>query len=288
MGKRVSQASTKISKNEKNPLNSFIKVLRPEVYITDISSFKRLVHELTGNGRTIPSPPPPPKSLKVLEIVEVVNVEAHGEPDQCSMETSLDASVDLFGFCNQLVSSTEELNQPCKYGESESSMETSFDESVNSLEFCNKLVSFTEELNQPCNHGEPDSCMETSFDASVDSFEFCNQVVSFTEELNLPYNHGEPENSMETSFDGSVDSFEFCNQLVSFTEELNQPYSHLYFDDISSDHDLTINKQTDMLTDQDFESLLLGIEQYPFSSSYSQIHQIEEVSIYDYELSGIF
>jgi hypothetical protein len=130
--------------------------------------------------------------------------------------------------------------------------------------------------------------METSLDASVDLFGFCNQLVSSTEELNQPCKYGESESSMETSFDESVNSLEFCNKLVSFTEELNQPYSHLYFDDISSDHDLTINKQTDMLTDQDFESLLLGIEQYPFSSSYSQIHQIEEVSIYDYELSGIF
>ncbi|KAF9687006.1 hypothetical protein SADUNF_Sadunf02G0049000 [Salix dunnii] len=288
MGKRVGQASTKISKNEKNLPNSLTEVLRPKVYITEISSFKRLVQELTGNGRTIPSPPPPLKSQKGLEIVEVVNVEAHGELES-RMETSLDASVYSSGFRNQFISCTEELNQSCNHGEPNSSMETFFDESVNSFEVCNQLVSYTEELNQSCNHGEPDSSMESSFDASVGSFELRNQVVSFTEELKQPYNHREPNKSMETFFDASVDSFEFCDQLLSFTEELNQPHSKLYFDhDISSEHDLSINKHKDMLTDQDFESLLVGIEQYPFSSSCSQTHQMEEVSIYDYELSGIF
>ncbi|CAK7346665.1 unnamed protein product [Dovyalis caffra] len=200
MGTKVSQASMKISKNENNQLRSLIKVLRPKIYITDSSSFKRLVQELTGNGRTIPSPPPPSKHQTELENVAIVNVEAQGEHES-GMETSLDASVDSFDICNQLVSLTEELNQPC--------------------------------------------------------------------------NHGEPESSMETSFDASVHSFKFCNQLVPVPEELNQPYNQLHFDDVTSDHLLT-NQQTDVLTGQDFESLLLDIEQYPFSSSYSQIHQLEE------------
>ncbi|KAH8509179.1 hypothetical protein H0E87_011083 [Populus deltoides] len=277
MGKKVSQASMKISKNEKNQLGSLIKVLRPKVYITDSSSFKRLVQELTGNGKTIPSPPPPSKPQTVLENVAVVNVEAHGEPVS-SMETPIDASIDSLEFGDQLVSFTEELNQPYNHGEPESNMYTSFDASVDSLELCDQLVSFTGELNQPHNHGGPESSMETSFDASVDSFEFCNQLVSFTEEPNQPYNRGEPESSMETSFDASVDSFEYCNQLVPFIEELNQPYNQLHFDDVTLNH-LSIYQQIDMLTGQDFESLLLDIEQYPFSSSYSQTHMLEEVSI---------
>ncbi|KAF9682832.1 hypothetical protein SADUNF_Sadunf05G0149200 [Salix dunnii] len=273
MGKKVSQASMKISKKEKNQLSSLIKVLRPKVYITDRSSFKRLVQELTGNGKTVPSPPPPSKPQTVLENVAAVTVEAHGEPVS-SMETPIDASVDSIDFGDELVSFTEELNQPCNHGEPESSIYASHEASVDSLEFCNQLVSFTGEPNQPCNHGEPGSSMEIFFDASVDSFEFCNQLVSYIEEpKNQPYIHGEPESRME-----SVDSFEYCNQLLPFIEELNQPCNQLHFDDITSNH-LSIYQHIDMLTGQDFESLILDIEQYPYSSSYSQIHKLEEVSI---------
>ncbi|KAI3410278.1 Lipase_3 domain-containing protein [Psidium guajava] len=59
MGKNIvtlNQASLKISKHQKRhqqqqqQFNSLIKVLRPRVYITDTSCFKKLVQELTGNG----------------------------------------------------------------------------------------------------------------------------------------------------------------------------------------------------------------------------------------------
>ncbi|KAI6673230.1 hypothetical protein NL676_001136 [Syzygium grande] len=71
MGKEVmvSEASMKVSKNsEKKPhphqqhLHSLIKVLKPKVYITDASSFKRLVQELTGNARSNPLVPSSPYS----------------------------------------------------------------------------------------------------------------------------------------------------------------------------------------------------------------------------------
>lgn len=47
---QLSSARTPVSKHEKKPAYSLMNVLRPKVYITDISSFKRLVQELTGNN----------------------------------------------------------------------------------------------------------------------------------------------------------------------------------------------------------------------------------------------
>ena len=77
----MSQASLKIPhKNDKNKLNSLIKVLRPKVYITDSSSFKKLVQELTGNGTSVaprpPPPPPPPSTVqRAAEKFPVVGVD---------------------------------------------------------------------------------------------------------------------------------------------------------------------------------------------------------------------
>lgn len=69
MGKKFSQDSVKISKmsssNKKINLNSLIKVLRPKVYITDSSTFKTLVQELTGNGNGITSPSPSPSPIPI-------------------------------------------------------------------------------------------------------------------------------------------------------------------------------------------------------------------------------
>ncbi|MED6186149.1 hypothetical protein PIB30_064041 [Stylosanthes scabra] len=58
MGKKIIQTpSAKISKKNNhqkkqnnNNFSSLIKVLKPKVYITDASSFKKLVQELTGNN----------------------------------------------------------------------------------------------------------------------------------------------------------------------------------------------------------------------------------------------
>lgn len=87
MGKKPSQASKKIPKNDKKQFNSLIKVLRPKVYITDSSNFKRLVQELTGNGNPI-SFVPPPIPEPVME-VPTVEIDDHGY-----QERSLDSSVD--------------------------------------------------------------------------------------------------------------------------------------------------------------------------------------------------
>ncbi|KAJ0113685.1 hypothetical protein Patl1_01432 [Pistacia atlantica] len=106
MVKKLNQASLKINKNEsKKQLNNLIEVLRPKVYITDSSNFKRLVQELTGNGSSIvPSPPSPTTQQQQLQAyflennyVPVINVEDdRGEP-QSSMEAiSFDAALDSF------------------------------------------------------------------------------------------------------------------------------------------------------------------------------------------------
>ncbi|KAF8007812.1 hypothetical protein BT93_K1720 [Corymbia citriodora subsp. variegata] len=74
MGKKVmvSEASSvKVSRNhEKKPrpdhhhqLHCQIKDLKPKVYITDASSFKRLVQELTGNAASNPAVPSSPNSI---------------------------------------------------------------------------------------------------------------------------------------------------------------------------------------------------------------------------------
>lgn len=119
MGKKVSQStSVKTSKNhEKKDFNSWIKVLKPKVYITDSSSFKRLVQELTGNGSgttysTITSPPPTkPRELEKVPVIEI-DEDQEIEP-QSSVEASIDATADSFEyFCNQ-VFVDQEFNQVC-------------------------------------------------------------------------------------------------------------------------------------------------------------------------------
>lgn len=73
MGKKLSHKSSgKIEKKQppqqQEGINTLIKVLKPRVYITDSSTFKSLVQELTGNGNItsgIPSFPPP---LPVIDL----------------------------------------------------------------------------------------------------------------------------------------------------------------------------------------------------------------------------
>jgi|UniRef100_A0A2N9IBW4 hypothetical protein len=112
MGKKVSQASLKISKNEKQ-LHSLINVLRPKVYITDTSSFKRLVQELTGNGtNSITSTPPTMKQPDVVvENVPIIDIkDDQGDTDQSSMEASFASLEYSSELCHQVLLS-EELNQ---------------------------------------------------------------------------------------------------------------------------------------------------------------------------------
>ncbi|XVE72357.1 hypothetical protein DITRI_Ditri11bG0033000 [Diplodiscus trichospermus] len=129
MGKKIlSQVQVKISKTEKKQqLNSLIKMLRPKVYITDSSSFKTLVQDLTGNGSCssrgdssqllLPSSPSPSSSSSLPQIVEkvvpVIDVEDdHGNPENSMDDSSLDASVESFQVCcNHSALSAEEINQ---------------------------------------------------------------------------------------------------------------------------------------------------------------------------------
>ncbi|GLT28290.1 hypothetical protein SLA2020_032320 [Shorea laevis] len=82
MGKKISQAPAKISKSnieKKQRVNSLIKVLRPKVYITDSSSFKKLVQELSGNGVPVSGQRSTPQIIEQVVLVckdmsEVLNL----------------------------------------------------------------------------------------------------------------------------------------------------------------------------------------------------------------------
>lgn len=115
----------KISKNphEKKQLNSLIKVLRPKVYITDSSSFKNLVQELTGSGNTttsttVSSPPDlsyNPDQITVDEISTIHiedDVHVHARELESSLEASSDASTEYsFELYNQQVLFPEDLER---------------------------------------------------------------------------------------------------------------------------------------------------------------------------------
>ncbi|CAJ1964236.1 unnamed protein product [Sphenostylis stenocarpa] len=114
MGRKISQASPKISKDEpqKHQFNSLIKVLRPKVYITDNSSFKKLVQELTGNGSpTTLSPPPLEPNL--VHNCPLIRTESHNgsqtSPDDLSVFSPEANSPEL---CYDALMN-EEFNQVC-------------------------------------------------------------------------------------------------------------------------------------------------------------------------------
>nr|KYP52248.1 hypothetical protein KK1_025852 [Cajanus cajan] len=119
MGRKVSQESLKISKNDhqKHQFNSLIKVLRPKVYITDSSSFKKLVQELTGNGSPTTLSPPPLEPNMVECFHHLVGTETQKDP-----ETSPDEYVSIISpeettnnspeLCYDALMN-EEFNQVC-------------------------------------------------------------------------------------------------------------------------------------------------------------------------------
>lgn len=111
MGKKVSQGSLKISKNGKQ-LHSLIKFLRPKVYITDSSSFKRLVQELTGNLSSITNSPAPTKPTDLVKRVQSSNTEDLQEPES-SIEGSSFASLVSPDdqLCHRETLREEEFNQ---------------------------------------------------------------------------------------------------------------------------------------------------------------------------------
>ncbi|KAJ4729019.1 VQ motif containing protein [Melia azedarach] len=116
------QASVKISKQKnhenKRQLNNLMRVLRPKVYITESSNFKRLVQELTGNNTgsytsTVQLPPPLTRTAADTElhdhesinnisvpVIDCVNIEEDG--DGCC-PSSMEAY--SFQFCNNVLSS---------------------------------------------------------------------------------------------------------------------------------------------------------------------------------------
>lgn len=92
MGKKISPRMMKIAKNikKKQVIQSLHGVLRPKVYITDISSFKRLVQELNGNGRsTVSSSPSPDRPQTISEKFLAADLENN------NLDVSMDAAVDL-------------------------------------------------------------------------------------------------------------------------------------------------------------------------------------------------
>ncbi|KAK6919786.1 VQ protein [Dillenia turbinata] len=112
MVKRLSQLSQKVSKQDekKKNLKTLINLLRPKVYITDSSSFKSLVQELTGNGTkscpsSPPPPPPPPPPLpptKLTILEKVPNIEDIIEDDHLESETSIKSSFDSSNMSNPI------------------------------------------------------------------------------------------------------------------------------------------------------------------------------------------
>ncbi|PRQ52096.1 hypothetical protein RchiOBHm_Chr2g0151791 [Rosa chinensis] len=116
MGKKVSQTSVKISKKEKKEFNSLIRLLRPKVYITDCSSFKTLVQDLTGNGSSNISITTSSSHPQQQHRVPVVDVEEYQvEPERStSVDVSTNASFDSSELWNQeMFIHDQELNQLC-------------------------------------------------------------------------------------------------------------------------------------------------------------------------------
>ncbi|XWS75716.1 hypothetical protein CRYUN_Cryun01aG0116000 [Craigia yunnanensis] len=103
MGKKVNQLASKTSKNQKQ-LHSLIKVLRPKVYITDSSSFKQLVQELTGyGGQTTAKPEEIEKAVPVIEIEDQGQIRS-------TTTLSMDSSFYSFESCDQAFQLVE-INQ---------------------------------------------------------------------------------------------------------------------------------------------------------------------------------
>ncbi|KAK4438968.1 hypothetical protein Salat_0231400 [Sesamum alatum] len=127
MGKKSIQPSKKqtvVPKQEKKQqINNLIKILRPKVFITDSSNFKRLVQELTGNGNSPVSSPPnyypsisaasPPSGLPFMDVQDHVYQDNSLDLsfDSSCFSTPLDGSPDLQApdSCNYVM---ENLGQP--------------------------------------------------------------------------------------------------------------------------------------------------------------------------------
>ncbi|KAL5997512.1 hypothetical protein ACLOJK_008442 [Asimina triloba] len=84
---RCSQVPQRPCKSDGKQVDEMLKVVPPKVYITDSSSFKRLVQELTGNGRHAAASPPPPRTQEKLHYhVPIISPKEHGKPEVCRLE----------------------------------------------------------------------------------------------------------------------------------------------------------------------------------------------------------
>ncbi|XVF71210.1 hypothetical protein PTKIN_Ptkin12aG0017800 [Pterospermum kingtungense] len=111
MGKKVNHqvASTKTCKKEKQ-LHSLIKAMRPKVYITDSSSFKQLVQELTGYQSQITHHTRPEEIKKVVPVIEIED-QVEIVPAANTTTLSMDSSFYSFDSCDQLFDQLVEINQ---------------------------------------------------------------------------------------------------------------------------------------------------------------------------------
>ncbi|KDP32708.1 hypothetical protein JCGZ_12000 [Jatropha curcas] len=125
-------SSSRICKNhpeKKKQFNNILQVLRPKVYITDVSNFKRLVQELTGNGCSNTTPTPLDSQVNEQACVSIVS-------DFEIRENSLDLSFDSLDSHNQMVVN-KEINQ--SWNQIYQDASTTFDNSL-----INENVEFSE------------------------------------------------------------------------------------------------------------------------------------------------
>lgn len=109
-----------------------------------------------------------------------------------------------------------------------------------------------------------------------------NNVVRFTDTKD-PEEHD--KYSMEASFEVPLDSCELYDHRAALGDEFNQIYNQVNLNIDSTLEHSTVNHQGDMFSNGDLESWLSEMEPYPMYNDYAQFEQ--EVSIYDYELSGL-
>ncbi|KAJ9167060.1 hypothetical protein P3X46_021739 [Hevea brasiliensis] len=109
--KNIEKQKQKQKQKQQQFRSNLIKVLRPKVYITDASNFKKLVQELTGNNAIVSTVPPLPCDIPNPEINKQEDFQIPGDQESCMEVSSFDASIDSLDSWNQLVLKDEEINQ---------------------------------------------------------------------------------------------------------------------------------------------------------------------------------
>ncbi|KAJ4849065.1 hypothetical protein Tsubulata_037810 [Turnera subulata] len=101
-----------VCKKEKRQFHN-LEVLRPKVFITDSSNFKRLVQELTGNNGTSSISPPPPAELAATNNGRIMGMGDQPYQQESSMESLFVEGliVDSLELCDQLCVSEEAISQ---------------------------------------------------------------------------------------------------------------------------------------------------------------------------------